>query len=331
MVGAFEDPGAPPVAPTIDAPFFLATGIDPTITAGDNAYESNNTASPARPTMNDNIIDAALTSRQQLAAELENLAPPAASIIFASDARLFLAGIPGFPNQIWYSKLRTIGSVAAFNDALTIDVPTDGGAVTAIGVLDGALIVWCETATYQFAGGGFDNAGGGSNYALARILATDTGCEVQEAVAFFDGGYLVSSGKGWYVLDRSLNYSYVGAGVYRYDAEPVLAMLVLTMRNQIRILTSNRMLVFDTLVNQWAETSVNDGLDMLMWNGQPAYLTATGVRAELATWDGYAGTDYTLTTRSTSRRAGSSSGRDASACDRRFRAVARRAAARATS
>ncbi len=121
-MGAFEI-WRTAVAPTIDAPFFLATGIDPTITAGDNAYESNNTASPARPTMNDNIIDAALTSRQQLAAELENLAPPAASIIFASDARLFLAGIPWLPEPDLRYKLRTIGSVAAFNDALTIDVP----------------------------------------------------------------------------------------------------------------------------------------------------------------------------------------------------------------
>lgn len=303
--------------PAAGAPFYAVTSNDPGATTAPNQYLS--CAPPATlanaAAFEDNFADTTLTAgeaNQENGAVLANLAPPAAKLIAANESRVFLGGISGAPRQIWYSKLRNDGEVAAFNDALTFDVPIDGGEVTALGFLDGALIVWCETATYAFSGTGFDNTGGGTNFQLSRILSTDLGCVSAESCALFDDGFLVKTSKGWFALGRSLSYQYVGAGVFKYDDEPVVAMSVLTARHQVRILTHvttanaligggdppppiGRILVFDTLVQQWAETSVNDGLDMLLWNGMPAYLTDTGVRAELATWDGYDGSDYTLT------------------------------------
>lgn len=280
--------------PTADSPFFLATSTNPTAT-GNNGYLVNDTTLDTLATFQDDFDDATIATKEEFPVDLEPIAPPASKLIFATDTRLFLAGIAGNSNQIWYSKLRTVGFVAQFADELTIDVPTDGGAITAIGALDGTLIVWCETATYSFGGGGFDNTGAGANYSLARIISTDLGCVSAEACALADDGFFVKTNKGWFGLDRALNYTYIGAGVDVYDAETVLATTVLTARHQVRVLTSARMLVFDTLQRQWAETSVNDGLDLTVWSGQPVYLTATGTRAELATWDGYAGLDYTLT------------------------------------
>lgn len=285
------------VNPDATFPFFLITSTDPTAT-GANGYQVNDPTLDNIPAFTDNLPDATLTTKAanpETGTVLERISPTAAKIIYASDTRLFLAGIPGFPNQVLYSKLRETGLVAGFNDQLTFDVPADGGAITAIGELDGALVVWCETATYQFAGSGLDNTGAGSNFVLARVLSDDLGCVGPEGCALSDDGFFVKTGKGWYVLGRAMTYQYVGGDVATYDGEVVLATVVLTARHQVRILTTARMLVFDTLVRQWAETSVNDGLDLVVWNGQPAYLTATGVRAELATWSGYAGTDYTLT------------------------------------
>ena len=289
--------------PVAGAPFFLVTSQDPGDTSGNNDYVQSNTTPTGTQSYNllasvtDNLSDAALevlTANPENNSVLASIEPPPASIGFTDSQRVFLAGIPGYPNTVYYSKYRQPGLVAAFNDGLTFDTPAGGGAITAIDVLDGVLIVWCETATYAFAGAGFDDTGGGSNFSLARIISKDLGCVAQEACALTDDGFFVKTNKGWKVLDRTLTYQDIGAGPHKYDAEPVYAMAVLTDRHQVRILTSGRMLVFDTLVKKWAESSISDGLDMLLWNGTPSYLTATGVRAEnsnLNVWTN----DYTLT------------------------------------
>lgn len=285
------------VNPAAGSPFFLVSSQDPSVVTGDNAYLPNDPPSWVA-NFTDNLLDATigvLAANPDNAGVLPGLEPPPATIAYADNQRVYLAGIPGYPNTVYYSKYRQAGQVAAFNDGLTFDVPTIGGAITAIGYLDGTLIVWCETATFAFAGSGVDDTGGGGNFQLARTLSTDLGCIGSEACAYFDDGFLVKTNKGWFVLDRGLNYQYAGDGPFKYDSEAVLAMTVLTSRHQIRVLTASRMLVFDTLVKEWAESTIADGVDMLLWNGTPAYLTATGVRAELATWVGYAGTDYSLT------------------------------------
>ncbi len=288
--------------PPNGAPFFLASSQDPSVVTGDNDYLANNPASNALASFSDNFTDAqlaVLAAFPENNAVLPNIEPPPATIVFTDNQRLYLAGIPGMPNTVYYSKYRQDGRVAAFNDALAFDTPPDGGAITAIGSFEGVLIVWCTTATYAFAGVGNDDTGGGANFQLSRILSKDTGSAGPESIALLDEGFMVNANKGKFLLDRSLTYQYVGAAVAKYDGEAVLATYVLTQRHQVRVLTSGRMLVYDTLVKQWAESSIYDGLDSLIWNGNPAYLTATGVRAEMTSldglWAGYAGVDYTLT------------------------------------
>lgn len=285
----------PPPAPN----FFLATSLDPAVTANPNRFLANDVTTPSSPVFDDALADAVIALRQanpENGGVLPAIAPPPATIIAATEDRIFLAGIAGDPDRVWYSRQRGADEVVSFNDALTFSVPNPGGKITAIGVQsDQTVIVWRETATYAFGGAGFDNAGGGTNYGPARMLSKEFGCVSAEAQIAFDDGFVVKTAKGWCLLDRALNYQYIGSGADAFDVETVTATIALTARQQIRILTSARMLVYDTLVGNWGQTSVNDGLDLVMWNGLPAYLTATGVRAELATWDGYAGTDYTLT------------------------------------
>lgn len=285
------------VAPAPGAPFFLVTSQDPAVATGNNRYVASDPTVPSEAILVDNLADAeiaVLPANPENGAVLSNIEPPPASIVYADGQRMYLAGVPGYPNTVYYSKYRQPGLVAAFNDALTFDTPSDGGAITAIDALDGTLIVWCATATYAYAGVGFDDTGGGSNFQLSRILSSDLGAEGHETRDLYEDGFLVKTGKGWFLLDRSLTYHYVGGGPFAFDAEPVLAMIVLTARHQVRALTANRLLVFDTLVSQWAQSTIADGLDLVLWNEQPAYLNASGARAELSTWDGYGATDASL-------------------------------------
>ncbi len=283
--------------PGDDAPYYLVTSKDPTDTTGDNCFVFNSTSLGQLADFSDYLVDDDAREREtshENGGVLENLSPPAATIIAATDTRLFLAGVAGDPDRVWYSKLRNAGEVAAFHDALTAQVPAVGGDITALAFLQETLAVFRETAVYVLPGDGFDNAGGGQNYGPARQISGDIGAVSHEAVAVTDKGLVFKSNKGWYLLNKGWSLEYIGGGVSDYDDEEPLAIDVLEAQHQVRILTSERMLVLDTLNSQptgpvWYEWSVDDGIHACMWQGAHAYLTTTGPKTQLTT---YTGVDY---------------------------------------
>jgi hypothetical protein len=281
------------VNPTEDAPFYLVTSKNPADTANPNRYLQN-TSAASGDQLQDELEDADITeleTSQENGGILENLAPPAATIIAASADRIFLAGLAGDPYRVAYSKLRGEGEVASFHDGLTVAVPPSGGPITALAFLNETLIVFKETAIYALAGDGLDNLGGGTNYGPARLLAADVGAVSAEAVAHTPMGLLFKSSKGWYLLNRGWSVEYVGGPVAEFDADTVAAVHVVETQHQVRCLTTSRMLVWDYLAQQWAEWTVTDGIHAAMWNGTHHYLAATGPKAQLTT---YTGLDYGL-------------------------------------
>lgn len=267
--------------PTNDAPFFLVTSQDPAITSNPNRYlpAPIQPSTSSIPTLSDELADAdalGLEASPDDGITLEGLAPPAATILIASDTRLFLAGVAGDPDRVWYSKQRSDGEVAAFNDALVIPVPRAGGAITSLALLNETLIVFRETAIYALPGDGFDNVGGGTNYGPPRILSTDLGAVSHESVALAPMGLVFKSSKGWYLLDRGFALSYIGGPVRDYDSEDVTSVVVIEAQHQVRITSLERMLVFDYLVGQWAEWSVDGAASACIWRGAYGYLFSDG-------------------------------------------------------
>jgi len=267
------------VNPTPEAPYFLATSPDPTNLTNPNKYIANDPTAAFEPSVawRDEMADAVLTTKEanpENGTVLENLCPPAASIIFATDTRLFLGGVAGDPDRIWYSKLRTSGQVAAFHDSLTIDVPRDGGAITALAFLNETLVVFRETAVYALPGIGFSNVGDGQNFGPAQRLSADVGAVSAEAVALLPDGLIFKSSKGWYLLERTWNTRYIGADVSDFDGESVRAVHVMTGSHQVRCVTSGRILVFDYLVGNWTSWSVTDAVHAAVWNGTYYYLSS---------------------------------------------------------
>ncbi|HEY1554788.1 MAG TPA: hypothetical protein VGF94_08140 [Kofleriaceae bacterium] len=269
------------VNPSADAPFYLVTNLNPTLTSGANRYLPNApTAIGFNPTVTDNDSDAVATVNEaspENGAELANLSPPAASIIAASVDRLFLGGVSGQPDTIWYSKQRDAGEVAAFNDELTVDLPPAGGAMTGIAFhpQTQTLIGFRRRAIYQLPGQGFDNTGEGSNYGPAIALSTDVGAVNPDAIAVAPFGVMFQTDKGWYKLDGGLNLSYIGDKVSAFDSDTVLAMRVVESRHQVRVVTNARVLVYDYLVGQWAEWTIATGVHTTSWNGSFVYLDSS--------------------------------------------------------
>ncbi len=279
--------------PTEDAPFYLVTKPDPGATTGDNCYLANDYTVMAVGNVTDNYPDSTATVKEanpENGGFLENVAPPAATLIAASDTRLFLAGVAGQPDRVWYSKQRNDGEVASFNEALTIQIPPAGGRITALAILQETLVVFRERAIYLLPGDGFDNAGGGSNYGPARVAASDYGAVNQESVALVPDGLLFKSGKGWCMLTRSWSVDEkVGLPISAYNSETPLAVDVMPAQHQVRVLTASRMLVWDYLVNQWGEWTISGGLDSTIWSNTHVYLASGAIKQQQST---YTGVDY---------------------------------------
>jgi hypothetical protein len=279
--------------PTEDAPYYLATSKDPANTTNPNRYVSNDPTANWLPTFDDNFADSDLQnleSNPENGGVLENIAPPAATIIAASDVRLFLAGVAGDPDRVWYSKQRNSGEVASFHDALTVDIPPRGGLITALAVTsDGIPVVFRETATYVLLNDGYDNGSGGQNY-VAREVSPEVGAVSHESVGVTEAGVVFHSAKGKYLLNRALSPTYIGDKVSSYDSETPLAVDVVPSQHQVRFLTSSRMLVLDTVANQWAEWSIADGVHACVWRGVHVYLSSASGLKEQRT--DFTGVDY---------------------------------------
>lgn len=283
------------VNPTDDAPFYLVTNPDPTDVSGDNCYIANDSTAMAVASLDgDNFADATATTKEGFYENgnvLENLAPPAATVIYATDTRLFLAGVAGDPDRVWYSKYRSDGEIAAFHDALTVPIPRAGGDITGLAMLNETLVVFRERAIYLLPGDGFDNTGGGANFGPARVVSIEVGAETHESIAQVPDGQLFKSSKGWYLLSRAWSVQYVGGPIAAYDSETPLAVQVMQSQHQVRILTSSRMLVWDYLVNQWGEWTIASGVDSALWNGTHYYATSSAVYYQRTD---YTGVDYGL-------------------------------------
>jgi len=243
-------------AAPVGAPYYLVTSKDPSDT-GTQGYVENDHEAYAPATFVDDLTDTLLLSRETNPENggltLESLAPPPASIIASTQDRLILAGIPGNPNRIVYSKLRGQGEVAAFHDALVVDLPADGGAITGIAFQNETMIVFKETAVFALPGDGYDNSGGGQNYGPARVLASDVGANSAEAIALTPQGLAFHSARGWYLL-RGWQPEYIGGKVREFDSDTVLSVDVMSSQHQMRVVTSSgSILIWDHRVNEWAE------------------------------------------------------------------------------
>jgi len=282
--------------PPGNPPFYRVSSQDPSVTTNPNRYLL--TPSPV-PAFTDFLADSSILGREQNPENddvLESLAPPPATIIIATDTRLYIAGVAGDPDRVWYSRERNDGEIASFHDTLTIDVPQVGGDITAIWFQDEILFVARETALYQFPGQGLDNRGQGSGFGPARVVSADIGVVSQESVVLTPHGTLFQSRKGWQLLDRSGSaVLYIGGAIFDFETETVLATSIVETQHHVRILTNQRMILWAyprqggaggaypqqmAAGGQWGEWVIADGVHACMWQGQHVYLTATGPKIQ---------------------------------------------------
>jgi hypothetical protein len=254
--------------------------------SGTVAYKVTSSTSPTyndatadTVTFTDTLADSAIGDNEILyttGGVLENIAPPAASLIAVGKGRVILAGLED-GSTFWYSKPVRYGVGAEFTDAFAQTVNPDGGPITALGVLDDKYIFFKRSQIYGMAGDGPNATGLGGAFTPVERVTTDAGCTDKHSVVETPLGLIFKGAKGFYLLDRGLRVSYIGAPVEAYNALTVTSGVLVEDTNQVRFTTSSGVaLAYDYHVGEWSSWDNHIGLSATVWQGTYAYLRSDG-------------------------------------------------------
>jgi hypothetical protein len=237
-------------------------------------------------TFNDVLADASAASNQLLYTTgnvLANIAPPANSIISTYGNRVFIAGMSD-KLMMWYSQQvvsnATTNTVSQqFCAELNITCDPRGGDITALGLLNGALVIFKENEIFALTGNGPDATGNNSDFGDPTLITSDVGCISANSVVIMPKGLMFQSSKGIYLLDQSSNVSYIGAPVEAYNNLVIESAVLHSTQNQVIFLTNDvngTALVYDYYYDQWATWSNHDAADAVIWDNQFVFLDDNG-------------------------------------------------------
>jgi hypothetical protein len=152
------------------------------------------------------ISDASIESQERLytiGGVLPNDVPPAARDMVACGNRLWLISAED-PTQLWMSKINARNHRMP-GWSLAFIVRTDqGGAFTALTVLDERLIAFKADSVWIVRGRGPTDAGQGNDIQGAELLSIEHGCIDARSIVATPAGVLFRSREGFMLLTRGL-------------------------------------------------------------------------------------------------------------------------------
>ena len=135
--------------------------------------------------------------------------PSFSSSIVTSDRMWVLSS--ELRGTVFYSKLFEEFVAPEFSASLVLSLG-DERTLTAMGRLDDKVVVFESDEIHVIYGEGPDNTGRGTPFAIHHV-ATDVGCVDSRSVVETPKGLVFLSTRGFHLLDRSLNVSYIGGPV----------------------------------------------------------------------------------------------------------------------
>jgi hypothetical protein len=236
-------------------------------------------------TFTDKLADADIAADELLyttGGVLDNAAPPACSLISLYQGRVIVAGLED-PNLLWYSKNRFDNTnfntiPVEFSASLTLGCDPRGGAITALGLMDDKLIIFKRSAIFVLSGDGPNDTGDGQTFPDPQYVTTDVGCSNPNSVVSTPDGLMFQTDKGIYQLDRSMNATYIGAPVERYNDLEITSSTLDQDANQVIFTTSSGpALVFDYYYDQWSTWTNHDAQDSDSFGARFVFVKASGI------------------------------------------------------
>lgn len=207
---------------------------------------------------------------------VENISAPACSLI--TTYKDYLVIVPSeTENNYWISKEVSQGYPVAFTDFFVKQVSPFGGKMTAIWEMDEKLIVFKRDCAFLTAGDGPNDVGQQDSLAKPQFVTTDCGCINPRSLVTMPKGVMFQSGKGIYLLDRSLNASYIGADVEAYNDLQITSAQLIPNTNQVRFTSAEgTCLVYDYYFNQWSVFTNHMAVDSTIFENRFTYLKPDG-------------------------------------------------------
>lgn len=213
---------------------------------------------------------------------IENIAPPASTSTALFKNRLFMVTAEN-RNLLWYSKVVIQNTPVEMSDLFTIYVaPTSGaqgstGPITALSAMDDKLIIFKKDAIYYVTGTGPDNTGAQNDFSDPIFITSAVGCANQNSVVLTSTGIMFQSDKGIWILDRSLQTTYIGSPVERYNTQVVMKAQVIPATNQVRFVLDNRItLMYDYFYQQWGTFNNISAISATLYQGKDTYMSNLG-------------------------------------------------------
>lgn len=227
----------------------------------------------------DGTNDSNIIGNEQLyttGGEVENISPPASSIIGTYKNRLIVV-----PNEdtlaFWYSKQVRANTPVEFNDSFIQRVPEKGGDITAFQQMDDKMIIFKQDYVFVMVGDGPSVSGVNNDFTDPQLITADCGCSDKKSVIVLPTGLIFKSQKGFYLLDRALNVKYIGADVEGYNSQSVNSAKMIETENQVRFnMSGGDTIVFDYYLEQWDTFKGISAVDSASFQDRYTYLLSNG-------------------------------------------------------
>jgi hypothetical protein len=212
---------------------------------------------------------------------LSNDPPPMAGGVIAVGKNRLLWTDPFDSTLIRYSQQLAEGFAVDMAAPLKQSMDPFGGAVTAIGVLDDAIIPFRELAVYVISGPGPlpdpTQQTDTFSFTPAALVTSDVGCTEPASLVQTPIGLAFKTAKGFRLLGRDRKVIDIGEDARGFDAQGVTAATLMPKFSRIVFLTaSGSTLLYDYQRGQWSRFSNHQGLDALILGNLYYYVRTDG-------------------------------------------------------
>lgn len=230
--------------------------------------------------------------------ELENIVPQASIFAHGHLGRLFLVNAED-RTTISYSNEYEEGYGPVFSDELELRCGSDGGDIVGIASLDDKLILLRENQIQFIGGEGPDTTGAQNSFTRPQYITSVTGCVSPASIVQTPDGVMFKGLRGLYLLDRSLQLTWIGESVESLTGR-IATATVIPHLGQVRFLcpdaSTPRTLVYDYTYQQWSSI-VGVTVDSYLAVNTTIYALTRAVKlwTESASATGDNGTAFTMT------------------------------------
>lgn len=223
-----------------------------------------------------------LTSNKQIytsGGEAENAQPDCPITICADKDRAWI--VSGNDRLRVDPSKPTIGNrgIAWFSDVGKAVAAADG-YLTGLSRMDGKTFAHKKTVTFVSAGDGPDIKGEADTMSEFDLLTRSVGATDQRSIVVGDAGIYLRGDKGIWLIDRSLQPSYVGEDVLAYNGTTVADSCFLPLQNELRFLLSDgKELFYHEQARAWSINTNLQATCMAVVNGRRHFRGASSFPA----------------------------------------------------